>query len=1216
MKNYLQRVLPLLLAFSLSISLFVPAAALTADANEPAQALSDGVYMLLDPVTGMALYRTDSDTLGARSPDGSELFTVCSTDGGFLLSDQESGKALSDRATFTANGSVLSLTCSAGGKVSVASADGSALTRSGDRILFADTDDADSTLWQLLAVDTSSADAKQTDASGSEGQAEQSGSSIYFPSARSAASSTVYAWGIDVSKHQGTVNWTSVANSGVDFAIIRIGYGSSNSASITIDSQFYTNLNGALNAGLDVGLYLYSYAINAASATSEANQVVSIIKNYPGKITYPIFMDIEDSVQASAGKTNNTAAIRAFVSTVKSAGYYCGYYSYLSFINNYFNKSQLTDIDLWIAAYGANDGLPHSSVLSGFTSNTYQMWQYTSRGASKVSGISSSGLDLNYAYVNYPSIIKSGGYNGFSNVPQDDGKSTYFTACPSYCTTITEGLNAIGVNSSYSYRAQIAAYNNFTNYTGTPEQNTTMLNMLKAGTLLRPVTSYTVTFNGNGGSVTASSKTMASGSSVNSDSGVSATRTGYTFLGWSAANDNTVDSSLTVTGNMTVYACWSIKSYTVTFNGNGGSSSTTSKALAYGVNVNSSGVTATRIGYTFLGWSAANDNTVDSSLTVTGALAVYACWSVNNYTVTFNGNGGTPSADAKTMSYLSVVNTDSGISATRTGYTFLGWSAANDNTVDSSLKVTADMTVYACWSTNAYTVTFDGNGGTPSSATLSLEYGTDVLNAGVSASRTNYTFLGWSAANDGTADSSIPVTADMTVYAVWQAGTHTITYLSDGVSETQRAVIGSSITFPTRTKNGYAFGGWLCLADGILYLPGETFVPSGDVTFVAQWTEQRTQTVSLINEGETTKQTVEKNSAFTLPTLTRSGYSHDGWLCAQDGLFYAPGESVTVAQDLTFTALWTQREAPAQPIETTVGFARNLQLLNCIDFNVIVKADQLPAGATDFRMEIAREIDGTVGDYAEAALNTANTTSTRLYYCVPGMAAAWMTNEIHAKFYFTADGVEYVSQEYVTSIESYAVALLSVSGDTALNTLLVDMLNYGATAQTTFDVKTDTLANANLTEAQKALGTQQTPAMTNIAGSEGTGLNITNSVALSDNIRLAFILKSADVANAGIDIDQVVCKLTRADYGTTVEVDAYSVVNGNYYFYYDELATAQFGVAVTCAAFVGDEQISVSKTMSVESYLAVMTSYGSDIPNYDLYVNMMKYSNAAKAYFG
>ena len=870
----------------------------------------------------------------------------------------------------------------------------------------------------------------------------------------------------------------------------------------------------------------------------------------------------------------------------------------------------------------------HFIALVSYNSSAGTVQVYDSAAWSSGRGTSSSSSSSsNWKTANQLSVHSTQGYArlklrarlvflGLNDVPQDDGKSTYFTACPSYCTTITEGLNAIGVNSSYSYRAQIAAYNNFTNYTGTPEQNTTMLNMLKAGTLLRPVTSYTVTFNGNGGSVTASSKTMASGSSVNSDSGVSATRTGYTFLGWSAANDNTVDSSLTVTGNMTVYACWSINSYTVTFNGNGGSSSTTSKALAYGVNVNSSGVAATRIGYTFLGWSAANDNTVDSSLTVTGAMTVYACWSINSYTVTFNGNGGTPSADSKTMSYLSVVNTDSGISASRTGYTFLGWSAANDNTVDSSLKVTADMTVYACWSTNAYTVTFNGNGGTPSSATLLLEYGTDVLNAGVSASRTNYAFLGWSAANDGTADSSIPVTADMTVYAVWQAGTHTITYLSDGVSETQQAVIGSSITFPTRTKNGYAFGGWLCLADGILYLPGETFVPSGDVTFVAQWTEQRTQTVSLVNEGETTKQTVEKNSAFTLPTLTRSGYAHDGWLCAQDGLFYAPGESVTVAQDLTFTALWTQSETPAQPIETTVGFARNLQLLNCIDFNVIVKADQLPAGATDFRMEIAREIDGTVGDYAEAALNTANTTSTRLYYCVPGMAAAWMTNEIHAKFYFTADGVEYVSQEYVTSIESYAVALLGVSGDAALNTLLVDMLNYGATAQTTFDVKTDTLANANLTEAQKALGTQQTPAMTNIAGSEGTGLNITNSVALSDNIRLAFILKSADVANAGIDIDQVVCKLTRADYGTTVEVSDYSVVNGNYYFYYDELATAQFGVAVTCAAFVGDEQISVSKTMSVESYLAVMTSYGSSVPNYDLYVNMMKYSNAAKAYFG
>ena len=336
------------------------------------------------------------------------------------------------------------------------------------------------------------------------------------------------------------------------------------------------------------------------------------------------------------------------------------------------------------------------------------------------------------------------------------------------------------------------------------------------------------------------------------------------------------------------------------------------------------------------------------------------------------------------------------------------------------------------------------------------------------------------------------------------------------------------------------------------------------------------------------------------PTETEQGY--DEHVCSRCGDTYKDN--------------YTDPTGPAAPVETVVGFSRNLQLLNCIDFNVIVKADQLPAGATDFRMEVAREIDGVVGDYAAVELNTDNTTATHLYYRVSGIAAAWMTNEIHAKFYFTVGGVDYVSQEYVTSVENYAIAMLGVSAYPKLNTLLVDMLNYGATAQTAFDVKTETLANANLTEAQKALGTQDAPAMTNIAKSEGSGLAVSNSVATTDKIRLSFVLKSADVASAGIDIDQVVFKLTRADYGTTVEVSDYSIVNGNYYFYYDELATAQFGVAVTGAAYIGEEKISVDKTMSVESYLAVMTSYGSSVPNYDLYVNMMKYSNAAKAYFG
>ena len=303
-------------------------------------------------------------------------------------------------------------------------------------------------------------------------------------------------------------------------------------------------------------------------------------------------------------------------------------------------------------------------------------------------------------------------------------------------------------------------------------------------------------------------------------------------------------------------------------------------------------------------------------------------------------------------------------------------------------------------------------------------------------------------------------------------------------------------------------------------------------------------------------------------------------------------------------------------IETTVSFARNLQLLNCIDFNIIVKADMLPAGAGNFRMEIAREFSGAVGEYAPAELNSANSTATRLYYRVPGIAAAQMTDAIYAKFYFTVNGVQYVSQKYVTSVENYAAAMLNVSTDGKLNTLLVDMLNYGATAQVAFQYHTSAFANANLTMEQLEMGTMEKPAMTNIISSEGQGLNINNSVAVTDNIRLAFILKSEEIDLLDINIDDVVMKMTRQDYNTTVEIAEYTVVGGNYYFYYDELATAQFGVGVVGQAYIGDSAISKRKTMSVESYLAVMTSNGTSVPNYDLYINMMKFSNAAKAYFG
>lgn len=220
------------------------------------------------------------------------------------------------------------------------------------------------------------------------------------------------AWGIDVSEHNGQIDWHKVKQSGVNFAIIRLGYGVWWGGHITIDQCFYQNIEGARNAGVDIGLYIYSYAKTVEAAQVEADQVLEILREYPQWFTYPIWYDVEDSGQASAERKDlNTQQVLTFCSALQNAGYYTGVYSYLSFFETYLNDSQLSGFDHWIAQYGPDDGEAHRCDYNA----PHGMWQYTSCGESKVlqGTTDGEGLDLNYSYKNYPGIMFNQNLNGF-----------------------------------------------------------------------------------------------------------------------------------------------------------------------------------------------------------------------------------------------------------------------------------------------------------------------------------------------------------------------------------------------------------------------------------------------------------------------------------------------------------------------------------------------------------------------------------------------------------------------------------------------------------------------------------------------------------------------------------------------------------------------------------------------------------------------------------
>lgn len=202
--------------------------------------------------------------------------------------------------------------------------------------------------------------------------------------------------GIDVSVHNGTIDWAKVKKSGVEFAIIRSGYGWDRPNQV--DKYLKTNVEGCEANDIPYGFYHYSYATTPDEARQEADWFISVIEKY--QPTYPLVFDWEESsIVNSTNSSTATAIADAFLSRLEEKGYYGMLYGSSSKINQLFNNNTMKKYDIWVAHWGVNE--PSVKL-------PYGIWQYSSTG--KVDGIDTV-VDMNYAYKDYPSIIKSAGLN-------------------------------------------------------------------------------------------------------------------------------------------------------------------------------------------------------------------------------------------------------------------------------------------------------------------------------------------------------------------------------------------------------------------------------------------------------------------------------------------------------------------------------------------------------------------------------------------------------------------------------------------------------------------------------------------------------------------------------------------------------------------------------------------------------------------------------------
>ena len=335
---------------------------------------------------------------------------------------------------------------------------------------------------------------------------------------------------------------------------------------------------------------------------------------------------------------------------------------------------------------------------------------------------------------------------------------------------------------------------------------------------------YAVTLNTNGGTINNGNVTgYTYGVGATLPAADDMTYTGHTFKGW-YDNENLTGSPVTAiggaeTGNKEYWAKWEINQYTITFDTNGGSE-IAPITQDYGTEITAPD-NPTRKGYTFKGWDKEIPETMPAE-----NITVKAQWEINQYTITFDTNGGSEIAPI-TQDYGTEITAPD--NPTRKGYTFKGWDKEIPETMPAE-----NITVKAQWEINQYTITFDTNGGSEI-APITQDYGTEIT-APDNPTRKGYTFKGW--------DKEIPKTMpaeNITLKAQWEINQYTITFDTNGGSEIAPITqdYGTEITAPDKpTRKGYTFKGW------DKEIP-ET-MPAENITITARWKDTEKPTGEII----------------------------------------------------------------------------------------------------------------------------------------------------------------------------------------------------------------------------------------------------------------------------------------------------------------------------------------------------------------------------------
>lgn len=418
------------------------------------------------------------------------------------------------------------------------------------------------------------------------------------------------------------------------------------------------------------------------------------------------------------------------------------------------------------------------------------------------------------------------------------------------------------------------------------------------------------------------------------------TRTGYTFTGWTGSNGTTAQKSVTIakgsTGDKSYTANWTPVNYTISYNANGGSIS--GQKTSYNIETaNFTLPTPTRNGYTFTGWTGTGLSSATKSITVskgsTGNRSYTANWSASDYTVSFNYNK--PSTATGTMSGNGTTNKGVAYAAAYgtlpqpsiPGWTFNGWytAASGGSKISATTTYTAagNQTLYAHWTMNTYSISYNTNGGSLSDQKTSYNVNTDSFTL-PTPTKNGYTFTGWTGSNGTTAQKSVTIakgsTGNKSFTANWTPTNYSISYSLNGGSisgqKTSYNIETANFTLPTPSKSGYTFTGWT--GTGLSGLTKTVTVSKGSAgnrnytahfekTVTAMFKYYNNQTVTVT--GKITDSATSVAVKAPAASGTPSGYTFRGWStnsAANASVNAAASASVTISGNATYYASYSK----------------------------------------------------------------------------------------------------------------------------------------------------------------------------------------------------------------------------------------------------------------------------------------------------------------------